>query len=175
MIISRGIVILLLLLSLCEADINKTIQKESSYIDKTHTIFGDDFDKAPLVKDGEIDLNAHLVNVQYTGLDIAKLEGYGYFLDYNDKESISSQTLGLRFSGAKPLNDDVKVIYTAEFANQDDYKGGTMADQNYYLAEIGGKYNGWLAKPSHEMPRSRRTIVPAETTSDRSSDLTMDE
>ncbi|MBE9525772.1 MAG: hypothetical protein IME94_02270 [Proteobacteria bacterium] len=122
-----------------------------AYIDKTHTIFGDDFDKAPLIKDGEIDLNAHLVNVQYTGLDIAKLEGYGYFLDYNDKESISSQTLGLRFSGAKPLNDDVKVIYTAEFANQDDYKGGTMADQNYYLAEIGGKYNGWLAKLSYEM------------------------
>ena len=122
-----------------------------AYINEVHTIFGDDFDKAPLIKDGDIDLNGHLVNIQYTGLNIGKLEGYGYFLDYNDKESVSSKTLGLRLSGAQAINDDWKVIYTAEFANQNDYKDGTMDDQNYYLAELGGKYKGWMAKLSYEM------------------------
>ncbi|MDQ7072752.1 MAG: hypothetical protein Q9N32_03525 [Gammaproteobacteria bacterium] len=103
------------------------------------------------ISNGNIDVDAHLVNIQYTGLSIGKLEGYGYFLDYNDKPTTSSQTLGLRFSGAQPLNENVKIIYTAEYANQDDYKSGTMKDQNYYLAELGAKYKGWLAKFSYEM------------------------
>ncbi|MBL1320966.1 MAG: hypothetical protein COA63_007900 [Methylophaga sp.] len=122
-----------------------------AYIDEIHTIFGDDRDVGTFIKDGDIDMDGHLINIQYTGLSIGKLEGYGYFLDYNDREVISSQTLGLRFSGAQPLNENVKLIYTAEYANQDDYKDGTMDDQNYYLAELGAKYNGWLAKLSYEM------------------------
>lgn len=122
-----------------------------AYIDEVHTIFGDDRDVGTFIKDGDIDLDAHLINIQHTGLSIGKLEGYGYFLDYNDNEAISSQTLGLRLSGAQALNDDVKIIYTAEYANQDHYKDGTMDDQSYYLAEIGAKYKGWLAKLSYEV------------------------
>lgn len=121
-----------------------------AYIDEVHTIFGDDADFG-IIKGGDIDLDAHLVNVQYSGLSIGKLEGYGYFLDYNDAEATSSQTLGLRFNGAQAINDDWKVIYTAEYANQDDYKDGTMDDQGYYLGEIGAKYKGWLAKVSYEL------------------------
>ena len=121
-----------------------------AYIDEVHTIFGDDRD-AGQIKGGDIDLDAHLVNLQYTGLSIGKLEGYGYFLDYNDAEATSSQTLGLRLSGAQPINDDWKVIYTAEYANQDDYQDGTMDDQSYYLGELGAKYKGWLAKVSYEV------------------------
>lgn len=122
-----------------------------AYIDEVHTIFGDDRDVGTFIKDGDIDLNAHLINIQYSGFSAGKLEGYGYFLDYNDREAISSQTLGLRFSGAQALNENVKIIYTAEYANQDDYKDGTMDNQSYYLAELGAKYKGWLAKLSYEM------------------------
>lgn len=122
-----------------------------AYLDEIHTIFGDDFDNGSHIKDGDIDIAAHLVNLQYSGLSIGKLEGYGYFLDYKDKEAISSQTLGLRFNGAQAINDDWKVIYTAEYANQDDYKDGTMDDQSYYLGEVGAKYKGWLAKVSYEL------------------------
>jgi hypothetical protein len=122
-----------------------------AYIDEVHTIFGDDRDVGTFIKDGDIDMDGHLVNIQYTGLPIGKLEGYGYFLDYNDKEAISSQTLGLRLSGAQAINDEWKAIYTAEYANQDDYKDGTMDDQSYYLGELGAKYSGWLAKLSYEM------------------------
>jgi len=113
-----------------------------AYINKVQSILG-----------GTVDMDSHLVNLQYTGLPIGKLEGYGYFLDYEDaaKAATSSKTLGLRLTGAKPLNDEFKVIYTAEYAKQDDYKDGVMDDQNYYLAELGGKYKGWLAKFSYEM------------------------
>ena len=121
-----------------------------AYINKVNTIFGDDL-TAGAIKDGQIDMDSHLVNLQYTGLPIGKLEGYGYFLDYDDAPATSSQTLGLRLSGAQAINADWKVVYTAEIAKQDDYKDGTMDDQNYYLAELGGKYKGWLAKVSYEM------------------------
>jgi len=96
-------------------------------------------------------MDSHLVNLKYSVLGFGNLEAYGYFLDYEDAAADSSKTLGLRFSGAKALNEDVKVIYTAEVAKQDDYKDGVMEDQNYYLAEIGAKYKGWLAKFSYEM------------------------
>ncbi len=122
-----------------------------AYIYNINTIFGEDRNVGTFISNGNINVDAHLVNIQYSGLSIGKLEGYGYFLDYNDKPATSSQTLGLRFSGAQPLNESVKVIYTAEYANQDDYKSGTMRDQNYYLAELGAKYKGWLAKFSYEM------------------------
>jgi len=128
-----------------------------AYINEIHTIFGDNRNVGTFIKDGDIDMDGHLVNIQYSGLSFGKLEGYGYFLDYNDKEAISSKTLGLRFSGAQPLNESVKLIYTAEYANQNDYKNGTMDDQNYYLAELGAKYNGWLAKLSYEMQEGNGT------------------
>ena len=114
-----------------------------AYLNKIHTILG-----------STQDVSDHLINIQYTGLPIGKLEGYGYLLDYNDaaKKASSSETFGLRLSGAQAVSDDVKVIYTAEFANQDNYKdSGILNDQNYYLAELGGKYKGWLAKVSYEM------------------------
>jgi len=125
-----------------------------AYINKVNTILGDGSDNGVLgATDGVIDMDSHLVNIQYSGLPIGKLEGYGYFLEYEEQAYAgkSSQTLGLRFSGAKAVSEDVKVIYTAEFAKQDDYKDGTMDDQNYYLGEVGAKYKGWLAKFSYEM------------------------
>ena len=122
-----------------------------AYINKQNTIFGDDKNVGTFIKDGQIDMSTHLVNIQYSGLPIGNLEGYGYFIDYDDKAAASSKTLGLRLSGAQAVNADWKVIYTAEFANQNDYKDGTMDDQNYYLAEVGAKYKGWLAKASYEM------------------------
>jgi hypothetical protein len=102
------------------------------------------------------DMDSHLFNVQYTGLPIGKLEGYGYFVEF-DNEAIgagkfNAQTFGLRLSGAKPVNEDVKVIYTAEYATQDDFGESTIeSSQDYMLGEIGFKYKGWLAKLSYEL------------------------
>lgn len=125
-------------------------QLSYAYINKVNTIFGEDANNG-IIRNGNIDLNGHLVNLQYSGLPIGKLEGYGYFLDYQDVEPTSSKTLGLRLSGALPLSDDFSMVYTAEYASQDDYKSGVMDRQDYYLAEVGGKYKGWLLKFSHEM------------------------
>ncbi len=123
-----------------------------AYINKVNTIFGDDRDTPDgFIDDGKIDLHGHLVNLQYNGFDIAKLQTYGYFLDYQDKDTISSKTIGARINGGKAINDHMSVIYAAEYASQDDYKDGDMDKQDYYLAELGVKYQGWLVKVSQEM------------------------
>ena len=125
-----------------------------AYINKINFILGDDANNAVFgVEDGSVDMNSHLFNIQYTGLPLGKLEGYGYFLEYDSSlyKTKSNKTVGVRFSGGQPVNDALNVVYALEYANQDQYKSGTMDDQNYYMAELGGKYKGWLAKVSYEL------------------------
>jgi hypothetical protein len=124
-----------------------------AYINKVNTIFADRDAPAAGISNGNIDLDAHLVNVVYDGFDIGDIEAYGYFFDYQDAAiaANSSQTLGLRFSGNQPVSDDWSVLYAAEFAQQDDYQDGLMDKQDYYLAEVGAKYNGWMVKLAHEV------------------------
>ncbi len=123
---------------------------EYAYLTKIHTIFGEDSNTA-LIDDGDIDVEAHLLSVQYSGLPIGTISTYAHLVDYDDSEAISNKIIGARLSGSQAVSDDVQVLYTAEYAQQDDYKDGTQDDHNYYLAELGGKYKGWLAKLSHEV------------------------
>lgn len=123
---------------------------EYSYINKINTIFGDEKNTA-LIDNGVIDVSGHLASVQYSGLPIGMLSAYAHLVDYKDVGSISNKIIGARLSGAQPINEGFKVIYTAEYAQQSDYKDGTQQDHDYYLAELGGKYKGWLAKVSHEV------------------------
>lgn len=127
-----------------------------AYIDKVHTIFGRDRDFG-IIKNGKIDLHAHLFNVQYNGLSFGQLEGYAYLLDYRDAKETSSKTLGGRFAGSQPLNEQFSLVYTAEYASQDDYRSGTMSRQNYWLAELGGRYMGWTLKASYEVQQGNGT------------------
>lgn len=130
-------------------------QLSYAFVNKINTIFGDDRDSdligTGVIKNGVIDVEAHLINAQYSGLPFGKLEGYGYLLEYEDAEIISSKTFGLRLSGAPAINDAWNLVYTAEYARQSDYKGGTMDAQDYYLAELGAKHKGWMAKLSYEV------------------------
>jgi hypothetical protein len=118
-----------------------------AHIENVNTIFGED----SVAKPSNIDMSTEFFNVQYSGLPIGTLEGYAYLIDNEDTITASTETFGARLSGAQAINVDLKVLYTAEYANQSDYKDGVMDDQNYYLAELGGKYKGWVAKFSYEM------------------------
>jgi hypothetical protein len=118
-----------------------------AHIENVNTIFGENSEAKPQ----NIDMNTDLFNVQYSGLSIGNLEGYAYLIDNEDAITSSSETFGARLSGAHAVNSAWTVLYTAEYANQSDYKAGTMDDQNYYLTELGAKYKGWLAKFSYEM------------------------
>ena len=82
--------------------------------------------------------DSHLVNVQYAGIPLGKLEAYVYLLDFDNAPASSTQTYGARFSGARELVKAWKALYAVEYAHETDYAGnpGHIA-AHYVLAEAG--------------------------------------
>jgi hypothetical protein len=77
-------------------------------------------------------INAPILNVNYKVGDYGNVIGYGYWLDYTERENYekSSETYGLRMTNfQKPgdtlkLSDNYGVVYTAEWGHQEDYGHG---------------------------------------------------
>jgi hypothetical protein len=63
----------------------------------------------------------------------------------------SSKTFGLRLDGARKINEDWKLLYTAEYAKQDDYRGGNpLIDAHYFKLGGGASYGAWSVRVDHE-------------------------
>jgi hypothetical protein len=91
-------------------------------------------------------INAPILNVSYKVGDYGTAIGYGYWLDYTEKENFekSSETYGLRFTNfQKPgdsfkLSDNYGLVYTAEWGYQQDYGHGKTAYDANRLNLMGG-------------------------------------
>ncbi|ALP53796.1 hypothetical protein Tel_12005 [Candidatus Tenderia electrophaga] len=112
-----------------------------SYVSNVNRIFGE------AAAAGDLDTKAHLLNIAYSGFGAGKLTGYGYFLELVDNPSASQATLGLRFAGDTPVSQEVKALYTLEFAQQSDYADGAATiDADYSLVEVGAAVSGVTVK-----------------------------
>lgn len=107
-----------------------------AYLSNVNRIFGDDA-REPL---SHFDSNSHLINVNYDRLPLGKLEVYAYLLDFDNAAAFSTGTYGARFNGGYDVNDNYTLLYTVEYANQNDRANNT-ADINadYVLGEVGLK------------------------------------
>jgi len=64
----------------------------------------------------------------------------------------SSKTFGVRLDGTHKLNDNWKALYTAEYAKQTDYRGGSSFIDAHYLKLGGGAaYGVWSLRLDHEV------------------------
>ena len=117
------------------------------YVDNVNRLFGEDH---PTFSDWDMD--THLVNVAYSGLAFVKIVGYGYFLDFQDPafEALSTRTLGLRLDGDHAINEAVKLLYTAEYADQSDHADGRPRDADYYWVTLGLGFKGISVKLNQE-------------------------
>ena len=93
----------------------------------------------------DVNMHSPLLNVKYTFGDIGSLAGYGYWLDYDDPDdsgpfeyAYSGQTYGLRFNGSPAVSDNLKFLYTAEYAAQSDYGDNPKDFTADYYHVIGG-------------------------------------
>ena len=112
-----------------------------SYVNDVHTIKGT-----------HLEADAPVFNVKYSGLPFGDLTAYGYFVDVAKSGATDRDTLGLRFNGSTKVSDDLSVLYTAEYAQQDiDRAVGEDKDAEYYLVEGGIKFAGITAKLSREV------------------------
>jgi hypothetical protein len=130
-----------------------------SYLTKVHRIFSDDATKVlptedirfdgimmrPFLELGNHDHNSHLLNVNYRYNRYLAITGYAYLLDNKTASQLSSNTIGLRFSGEiKP--DTIKYKYSGEFALQETVASSPWDYRGYYaLVEMGAQYK------SHEL------------------------
>ena len=132
-----------------------------SYVDRVNRIFGPD-DGTPAA---ELNSNSHFLNVKHTGLALGDLSVYGLFLDFDNAAGLSNRTLGARFTGSRKVNDRLNLLYTAEFATQDDY-GNNPADYraDYWLLEGGiGTAGVSLRLGTEVLDGDSETGVPFQT------------
>ncbi|MDP3332585.1 MAG: alginate export family protein [Methylococcaceae bacterium] len=91
-------------------------------------------------------VSAPILTVSYKVGDYGTAIGYGYWLDYTERENAekSSATYGLRFTNyQKPgdsfkLSDNYGLVYTAEWGYQQDYGHGKTAYDANRLNLMGG-------------------------------------
>lgn len=63
----------------------------------------------------------------------------------------SNKTFGVRLDGAHKINDNWKALYTAEYAKQDDYRGGnSLIDAHYFKLGGGAGFGNWSLRIDHE-------------------------
>lgn len=99
------------------------------------------------------DANIEIANIKYNFTPSTSLVGYGYLIDWNGKalKATSNKTFGLRLDGSQKINDQWKVLYTAEYAKQDDYKDGSkLIDNDYYRVGAGAGYGDWFLRIDQE-------------------------
>lgn len=93
----------------------------------------------------DIPVRGHLFHVSNTVLTWLSLTGYAYLLDFSGAAVATrqdTQTVGLRASGAAPLTDSMKALYTAEYARQNGYSTAPgFVAASYYLGEAGVMFN----------------------------------
>lgn len=93
-----------------------------------------------------------VLNLKYALSDMFTVTGYGYLLDINDAPAMSSQTVGLRFTGKIPVASDYKLGYSAEYADQQDYTNNPVEyDADYALAELTFGNASWELLAGYEL------------------------
>ena len=119
-----------------------------SYVAQVNRIFGPDTGSPP----EDLDTSLNLLDATYTFAPEAVLTGYGYFLDFDDADSLSNQTLGARLTGAFKLQEDLSLAYAAEYAYQEDFGDNPVSyDANYYLLEAGLNWDIFGIKAGYEV------------------------
>lgn len=104
-----------------------------SYVDQVNRVFGKD---SPA---GRYTGSTWLANVAYA-FPAGKLTGFAYLLDFDESPADSSETVGLRFTGERPMSP-VKLTWVVSFARQTERGNNPIDyDANYYTAELTGTF-----------------------------------
>lgn len=120
-----------------------------AYVWNVNRIFGEDH---PF---GDLNTKTHIFNASYKGFKAGTLTAYGLMIDLNDMAvwGLSSKTFGIRFAGATEVgNNDMKILYELEYANQTDHgdNPGNFS-VNYFHGAAGVNVQGITAKVGYEL------------------------
>ena len=121
--------------------LSKDLEATYAYIGQRNRIFAELAD---------VDAEDHLINVSYnTG--VGKVTAYSYLLEVDNGTDNALDTYGLRFAGSTAIDDDMKALYTAEYAYQEDETAGNTVESEYWLLEGGLEISGITGKLGYEV------------------------
>src|SRR6185312_11281034 len=105
-----------------------------TYINRVNRVFGPD---SPV---GRYTGNSYLVNL---GLDtpLGKLTGFDYLLSFDQAKTDSSQTVGIRLAGERPVGP-LQIAYDFSYARQHEYSRNPLRYRDdYYIGELTGTFH----------------------------------
>jgi len=127
-----------------------------AYLTNVNSIFFTDFP-----------LKANLANASWSPGPAFKVAAYGYWLDFdaaNTGNRQDSATTGLRLTGAPALGETAKLLYTAEFARQQEHAdASTRVDDDYLLGELGAALGATSVKLGYEVLGSSDGLYAVQT------------
>lgn len=116
--------------------VNRTIPNvtvDLSYVDQVNRVFGKE---SPV---GRYHGSSTLANVSYQ-MPVGKLTGFAYLLEFDEAPRDSSSTVGLRFTGERPVKK-LKMAWVASFARQQERGNNPVGyEDDYYTLELTGTF-----------------------------------
>jgi Alginate export len=126
----------------------------AAHLERLKNIFGD-----------QKPVKIEMLNLAYQWAPGNNAIAYGYFHEQPVTASAtgladsSNRILGLRADGAYPLNETVKLLYTAEFAMQNDYAAGdARIDADYLRAGAGVAWGAYYVRLDQELLSSNNGV-----------------
>jgi hypothetical protein len=108
----------------------------------------------------QLGMQTPVVNLRYSWKPGNDVIAYGYFQDQANTgqnattglKDGSNQIFGVRANGGYPIGQEWKLLYTAEYAKQNNYSGGdAVIDAYYYHAMIGGQWKDTFLRVHQEL------------------------
>lgn len=104
------------------------------------------------------ELKVEILHAAYKLTPNDVLIGYAYFQDDPELagaaanvKDLSNRVIGIRADGAHPFGEKFKLLYTAEYAKQDDYADGDgKIDADYLRVGLGPKWGDWFVRADYE-------------------------
>ena len=129
------------------------------HLERLKTIVGD-----------QQEIRLEMLNAAYQWREGNRVVAFGYFHDSPRTASAtgfadnSNRILGLRADGAYPLDERMTLLYTAEYAIQDDYAGGdARIDADYLHAGIGAGWASFYLRADYEQLSSNGGVYGFQT------------
>ncbi|MBL8202025.1 MAG: alginate export family protein [Chromatiales bacterium] len=112
----------------------KRLTTSYSWVGQVNRIQGPDNGTPP----PDLDSNTHLLDASWSVGPLMTLSAYGYLMDFDNADSLSNETFGLRATGASEVSPGWKLGYALEYARQSDYGDNPVDyDAGYSLIELG--------------------------------------
>ncbi len=137
---------------------------ENTSLPNTHVVAGYLWRQKNILGD-QHDLDMPLLNVRYTWRAGNDLTAYAYLQDQDNTGQAlrhtsatpaftdnSNRIFGARANGGYALRDSLKLLYTVEYAKQDDYSGGDgRIDAHYLHLGAGPQVGDWFLRLDYEL------------------------